>query len=219
MPKNLPSYEQQEQALTLLQELGIDIDDLIAWLGVPTTAASNATTGNAHAKLNWLLSTLATVNTNTATASLGTPTTAASNTTSAVAHAKLNWLLSTLGTVNTNTATANLGTPTSAASNSTGAVAHAKLNYLLANMPVGIVKSVQRGTVSGEAVGASSGASITVSSVNPLKSDITVYGEATSGGNGSGHPHVVSFDGTTLRLKANSYNASTFVSWQIVEYY
>lgn len=90
---NFPTYEQQQQILTIAQELGVDVDTLIALLGTPTSAASNSTGGNAHAKLNWLLSTVGTVNTNTATANLGAPTTAASNSTSAVAHAKLNWLM------------------------------------------------------------------------------------------------------------------------------
>lgn len=96
---NFPTYEQQQQILTLAQELGVDVDTLIALLGTPTSAASNTTGGNAHAKLNWLLGTLGTVNTNTATANLGASTTAASNSPSAVAHAKLNWLLTNVGTL------------------------------------------------------------------------------------------------------------------------
>lgn len=108
---------------------------------------------------------------------------------------------------------ASVGATTDAA-NATGSV-HAKLRDIKANLGV---KSLQRGTVTGVAVGASSGASIPVSSVNPLKSDIKVYGDATMG-TGGGDPYVVSFDGTTLILKANSYNGGTLVSWQIVEYY
>lgn len=95
---NFPSYEKQQETIVLLQELGVDVDALLAQLGSQTSAASNATSGNAHAKLNWLLATLATVNTNTATANLGTPTTAASNAVSAPAHAKLNWMLANMPT-------------------------------------------------------------------------------------------------------------------------
>lgn len=93
---NLPTYEQVAEILAEV----LDID--LSAIGIPTTPASNVLSGNAHAKLNWLLSILATVNTNTATANLGAANTGASNAVNAVAHAKLNWLLSTLATVNAN---------------------------------------------------------------------------------------------------------------------
>lgn len=37
------------------------VDDLLIRLGAPTTTASNVTSGNAHAKLNWLLTNVATL--------------------------------------------------------------------------------------------------------------------------------------------------------------
>lgn len=52
---NLPSYEQQQEVLALAQALGVDVDTLIARIGDPTSSASNATSANTHAKLNWLL--------------------------------------------------------------------------------------------------------------------------------------------------------------------
>lgn len=94
---NLPTYEQAVEILDKV--LNIDTKGI----GVPNSTASNSPSGNAHAKINWLLSIIATVNTNTATANLGAPSASPSNVTSAVAHAKLNWLLDALNQVKTNT--------------------------------------------------------------------------------------------------------------------
>lgn len=67
---NLPTHEQVTQ---VLKDLGV-IDTIVdtikvntatANLGETTASATNAPNAVAHAKLNWLLSTLATVNTNT----------------------------------------------------------------------------------------------------------------------------------------------------------
>lgn len=148
---------QQLSGEEILQLL-MSIDETV--LGDPTSTSSNTIGSNMHAKLNWLLTSLAGINTNTETANLGAATSTANNATSAVAHAKLNWLLNTLGTVNTNTATANLGAPATAASNATSAVAHAKLNWLLST-----IQTISTNTSSGSGSGLA-GTVMTVGTAN-----------------------------------------------------
>lgn len=207
---NFPTYEQQQQALNLLQELGIDVDALVAYLGTPNSSASSAGGANAHAKLNELLSMLAIVDnlSDDLITRIGTPVSASSNTTSSNAHAKLNWLLSTLAMVNTNTATANLGTPSSTASNATSAAAHAKLNYLLANMPTGILKSVQRGfgQISNYNWNAEN---FTISTINSNKAFALVHA------NGNDAVRNVVLTSNTMSLTA-PYGP---FSYQIIEFY
>lgn len=47
MPINLPTYEQQQQAITLLQDIGVDIDTLLAGRVVKSVQSGTATILNA----------------------------------------------------------------------------------------------------------------------------------------------------------------------------
>lgn len=84
MPINLPTYEQTADLLSKVLGIDVDVDTLITQLGAPTSAASSATSGNAHAKLNWLLTTLSNVYTN-----IGAPISTTSNAANASAHAEI----------------------------------------------------------------------------------------------------------------------------------
>jgi|GEM_PF-2558126 len=83
------------------------------------------------------------------------------------------------------------------------------------------VKSVQRGTTT---LGASSpSATISISAINPLKSDVTLQGIAgvanVSQVSINGLPYVTSLTATVLSLRAYVGGNGYTVSWQIVEYY
>lgn len=198
---NLPTYEQVAEVLA--QVLDIDIK-----VGVPNTSASNVTTANAHAKLNYLLNVL------------GVTTATASNATSAVAHAKLNWLLANLPTIS-----GHIGAPTTAASDATSAVVHAKLNWLLNNAGKSI-KSVQSGQLNyGQTTGITS-MNIPLTAVNVSKCFVIINGKFkvwTSGSNyelDAANDFKLNSTSITLRnILGSVQSTQAVVNWQVIEFY
>lgn len=84
-----------------------------------------------------------------------------------------------------------------------------------------VVKSVQRGVFTPTET---TSFNITVSTVNPDKCSINLYGVSISSSTGTQFPHVLSFDGTTLVVKPGGpsyaiFNGLLNIGWEIVEYY
>lgn len=127
---------------------------------------------------------------------------------------RTNTMNTNVNTVNTNlnTVNTNLGSPMTSANNATSANAHAKLNYLLANMPTGIVKSVQRGLFTDSGTYAD----ITINTVNPNKCLVTVEG---GGGTYNAAMALYALTANQIRFRRTVSSAGMEYSYQIVEFY
>lgn len=189
MTINIATYEQAAEILAKV--LGINLNDIdLSALGSPTTSASNNTSGNAHAKLNWILARLAEVVNTSATANANT------------------------ATIINNTATANLGAPNAAASNAANAVAHAKLNWLLSNVSTfsgSVIKSVQRGYL--QDVSRDNNL-IPIAAINPAKALVILDTETVSEGNFI----LQSLTSYTIAVRTGNTMARR-LSWQVIEFY
>lgn len=114
---------------------------------------------------------------------------------------------------------ANVGTPASTANNAPSSNVHAKINWLVNNVNTLIagrtVKSVQRGIVKLNAEG---NTTITISSVNPSKCHVELYG--TFGATTAGYDRTLrigSMSATSITLSPTGN--PTEIGWEVIEFY
>lgn len=88
------------------------------------------------------------------------------------------------------------------------------LDFVGAN--VSAIKSIQRGTV---AISTSTTTiSVSISSINPAKSSVTLYGSLRDSANLTNLPRVTGLGASVLQLAFLAPNSNQTLSWEVVEF-